>query len=59
MTDQHARTLTPAELAEQRAAAELKALLETRIAAGLAGKVSGKTIAEIVNDELAEPEARR
>lgn len=53
MTDDR-RTLTPDE---QRAAAELKTLLETRIAAGLAGHVSSKTIAEIVDDELAEPEA--
>lgn len=50
------RTLTPDE---QRAATELKTLLETRIAAALAGQVSSKTIAEIVDDELAEPQARR
>lgn len=50
------RTWTPDE---QRAAAELKTLLKTRIVAGLAGHVSSKTIAEIVDDELAEPQARQ
>ena len=37
---------------------ELKALLTSRIEEGLAGKVSAKTVSEIVEEELAAEEAR-
>ena len=38
---------------EDQAWQELKALLEERITAGLAGEVSGKNIGDIIEEELA------
>ena len=46
--------LFPAEADTDQAWAELKALLGERIAAGLAGGVSGKSVGAIVDEELGE-----
>jgi hypothetical protein len=46
--------LFPSGAEADRAWGELKALLQARIEAGLAGQVSGKSIDEILDDELAE-----
>ncbi len=45
--------LFPAHSGEDQAWQELKALLEERITAGLAGEVSGKNIGDIIEEELA------
>jgi hypothetical protein len=44
--------LLPMSTDEEQAMTELKALLVPRIQEGLAGKVSGKSIAEIGDEEL-------
>ena len=44
--------LFPAKSGEEQAWQELRALLEQRIAAGLAGEISSKTVSEIVDEEL-------
>lgn len=46
--------LFPADATGDQAWRELKALLGQRISDGLAGKVSSKTIGQIVDDELDE-----
>lgn len=46
--------LFPADATGDQAWQELKALLGERISDGLAGKVSAKTIGEIVDEELDE-----
>lgn len=46
--------LFPGDADADQAWGELKALLESRIAEGLAGKVTSKSIGEILDEELAE-----
>lgn len=46
--------LFPSGDAADQALAELKAVLGTRINDGLAGKISTKTVADILNEELNE-----
>lgn len=46
--------LFPDQGDDERAWGELKDLIEQRVAAGLAGKVSGRTVAEILDDELGQ-----
>lgn len=49
--------LFPDDANADKAWQELKTLLENRIHDGMAGKVSAKNIAEILEDELSEPPA--
>lgn len=44
--------LFPGNASEEQALQQLKALLSERISAGLAGDVSSKTVASILNEEL-------
>ncbi len=46
--------LFPSDVAADQAWQELKALLDERINAGLAGKVSTKSVRDILEEELAE-----
>lgn len=46
--------LLPGNAADDQAWQELKTLLHTRIDDGLAGKVSAKSIHEVLDDELAD-----
>ena len=46
--------LFPSQSGDEQAWQELKTLLEQRIAAGLAGEISRKTVREIVDEELGE-----
>ena len=46
--------LFPGDVDADRAWQELKTLLSTRINAGLAGKISAKSVREILGEELAE-----
>lgn len=49
--------LFPGESGADRTWQELQGLLETRINGGLAGKVSTKSVADILDEELAERRA--
>ncbi|MDQ0559172.1 hypothetical protein QO004_000950 [Rhizobium mesoamericanum] len=49
--------LFPGDTDEERAWEELKALMNTRINDGLAGKLSTKTVGEILDEEIAEGRA--
>jgi len=49
---------TPVDTKADQAWQELKILLEDRIQAGLSGKVSAKSIDEIVDEELVADEGR-
>lgn len=49
--------LFPGDVDADQAWQELKTLLDTRIDDGLAGKVSAKSIGEILDEELAEGRA--
>ena len=44
--------LFPGNVGEEQALAKLKSLLSERISAGLAGDVSSKTVAGILNEEM-------
>jgi hypothetical protein len=46
--------LCPDAMDADQACQELKTLLETRISDGLAGKVSAKSVGEILDEELVE-----
>lgn len=47
--------LFPEDANGEQAWQELKSLLRARIDQGMSGQVSGKTVAEILDEELAEP----
>ena len=49
--------LLPGDVDADQAWQELKTLLETRISNGLAGKVSAKSVGEILDEELARSPA--
>ncbi|MGE8106454.1 antitoxin [Allorhizobium sp. NPDC080224] len=49
--------LFPGDVEGERAWQELKALMSTRISEGLAGKLSTKTVGEILDEEIAEGRA--
>ncbi len=49
--------LFPGDTDADQAWLELKTLLETRVDEGLSGKLSTKTIGEILDDELAKDRA--
>ena len=49
--------LFPGDVEGERAWEELKTLMNTRISEGLAGKLSTKTIGEILDEEIAEGRA--
>jgi hypothetical protein len=51
--------LLPAESGGDQALLELRQLLDDRIAEGLAGKISAKSIGDIVDEELGEKTRRR
>lgn len=51
--------LFPGDVEGERAWEELKTLMNTRISEGLAGKLSTKTVGEILDEEIAEGRARR
>lgn len=46
--------LFPGDIEGERAWEELKTLMNTRISEGLAGKLSTKTVGEILDEEIAE-----
>lgn len=49
--------LFPGDVEGERAWEELKTLMNTRISEGLAGKLSTKTVGEILDEEIAEGRA--
>ncbi|QEE43233.1 antitoxin (plasmid) [Rhizobium sp. WL3] len=49
--------LFPGDVDGERAWEELKTLMNTRISDGLAGKLSTKTVGEILDEEIAEGRA--
>ncbi|MBC2774716.1 antitoxin [Rhizobium sp. AQ_MP] len=49
--------LFPGDFEGERAWEELKTLMNTRISEGLAGKLSTKTVGEILDEEIAEGRA--
>jgi hypothetical protein len=49
--------LFPGDVEEKRAWEELKTLMNTRISDGLSGKLSTKTVVEILDEEIAEGRA--
>ncbi len=49
--------LFPGDIDGERAWEELKTLMNTRVNEGLAGKLSTKTVGEILDDEIAEGRA--
>jgi hypothetical protein len=49
--------LFPGDIEGERAWEELKTLMNTRISDGLAGKLSTKTVGEILDEEIAEGRA--
>lgn len=49
--------LFPGDIDGERAWEELKTLMNTRVNDGLAGKLSTKTVGEILNEEIAEGRA--
>ena len=49
--------LFPGDVEGERAWEELKTLMNTRISEGLAGKLSTKTVAEILDEEIGEGRA--
>ncbi|WP_165222386.1 antitoxin [Affinirhizobium pseudoryzae] len=49
--------LFPGDVEGERAWDELKTLINTRISDGLAGKLSTKTVGEILDEEIAEGHA--
>ncbi|MDH4441430.1 MAG: antitoxin [Rhizobium sp.] len=49
--------LFPGDIEGERAWEELKTLMNTRISDGLAGKLSTKTVGEILDEEIAEARA--
>ena len=49
--------LFPGDVEGERAWEELKTLMNTRITEGLAGKLSTKTVGEILDEEIAEGRA--
>ncbi|MGE8106488.1 antitoxin [Allorhizobium sp. NPDC080224] len=49
--------LFPVDVEGERAWEELKTLMNTRISEGLAGKLSTKTVGEILDEEIAEGRA--